>query len=173
MQIRGAFNDVARSLSWFIMAYDDLMRLAAAYERLQRLEQGLTDADETHCSLAAARIASDVPLAADMTLSVPFGDKIRTVGVDLKLSPGTITLVTGPSGIGKSTLLQVLAGFRGGFQGDIASRGRIFLAPSTNLSSEGDAQGGAHVSDGPRRCARRFCSAAARRCWTGASCWKA
>lgn len=137
MQIRGAFNDVARSLSWFIMAYDDLMRLAAAYERLQRLEQGLTDADETHCSLAAARIASDVPLAADMTLSVPFGDKIRTVGVDLKLSPGTITLVTGPSGIGKSTLLQVLAGFRGGFQGDIASRGRIFWLPQRTYLPKG------------------------------------
>lgn len=129
MQIRGAFNDVARSLSWFIMAYDDLMRLAAAYERLERLEQGLSEADLTHRSLAAAREASNVPLAADLTIAVPFGDQTRTVSVDLKLSPGTITLVTGPSGIGKSTLLKVLAGFHDGFQGEMASRGRIFWLP--------------------------------------------
>ena len=129
MQIRGAFNDVARSLSWFIMAYDDLMRLAAAYERLERLEQGLSEADLTHRSLAAAREASNVPLAADLTIAVPFGDQSRTVSVDLKLSPGTITLVTGPSGIGKSTLLKVLAGFHDGFQGEMASRGRIIWLP--------------------------------------------
>ena len=129
MQIRGAFNDVARSLSWFIMAYDDLMRLAAAYERLERLEQGLSEADLTHRSLAAAREASNVPLAADLTIAVPFGDQTRTVSVDLKLSPGTITLVTGPSGIGKSTLLKVLAGFHDGFQGEMASRGRIIWLP--------------------------------------------
>ena len=47
------------------------------------------------------------------------------------------------------------------------------LAPSTNLSAEGDAQGCAHISDGPRRCARRFSAATARRCWTGASRRKA
>ena len=137
MQIRGAFNDVARSLSWFIMAYDDLMRLAAAYERLQRLERGLSEGDEIHQALAAARGASDVPLAADLTLTVPCGDKNRSVDVDLTLKLGTLTLVTGPSGIGKSTLLKVLAGFHSGFEGDIASRGRIFWLPQRTYLPKG------------------------------------
>ena len=78
-----------------------------------------------------------MPLAANLTLTVPFGDKIRTVGVDLTLSPGTITLLTGPSGIGKSTLLQVFAGFHGGFQGDMASRGRIFWLPQRTYLPKG------------------------------------
>lgn len=137
MQIRGAFNDVARSLSWFIMAYDDLMRLAAAYERLQRLERGLSEGDDTHRELAAARGASAVPLAADLTLTVPCGDKMRKVDVNLMLKPGTLTLVTGPSGIGKSTLLKVLAGFHGGFRGGMASRGRIIWLPQRTYLPKG------------------------------------
>ncbi len=34
MQIRGAFIDVARSLSWIAMSYAQLSKFAATYERL-------------------------------------------------------------------------------------------------------------------------------------------
>ena len=72
MQIRGAFNDVARSLSWFIMAYDDLMRLAAAYERLQRLEQDAREENdefesEPHAECTAGNRPYD---AADLLGSI-------------------------------------------------------------------------------------------------------
>lgn len=130
MQIRGAFNDVARSLSWFIMAYDDLMRLAAAYERLRRLEEGLTLGDVDHRTLAERlEHSDDKTLSAAITLRVPNGEAVRMVPVNLKLRPGTLTLIVGPSGVGKSTLLKVLAGFRGGYQGTLRTSGSIFWMP--------------------------------------------
>lgn len=135
MQIRGAFNDVARSLSWIIFVYDDLAKLSAAYERLRRLEQGITDADEAAEKLASARKmlpdGSPEVLKADIVLNIPSGnkDQCRALPVNLSLRQGTLAFATGPSGIGKSTLLKVLAGFSGSFTGEIASRGTIVWIP--------------------------------------------
>ena len=135
MQIRGAVNDVARSLSWIIFAYDDLAKLSAAYERLRRLEQGITDADEAAEKLASARKqlpdGSPEVLKADIVLNIPSGnkDQCRALPVNLSLRQGTLAFATGPSGIGKSTLLKVLAGFSGSFTGEIASRGTIVWIP--------------------------------------------
>ena len=135
MQIRGAFNDVARSLSWIIFAYDDLAKLSAAYERLRRLEQGIRDADEAAEKLSPERKmlpeGSPEVMHADIILNIPEGNqgKFRALPVDLSLKPGTLAFATGPSGIGKSTLLKVLAGFSGTFTGEIASRGTIVWIP--------------------------------------------
>ncbi len=135
MQIRGAFNDVARSLSWIIFAYDDLAKLSAAYERLRRLEQGIRDADEAAEKLSSERKmlpeGSPEVMHADIILNIPEGNqgKFRALPVDLSLKPGTLAFATGPSGIGKSTLLKVLAGFSGTFTGEIASHGTIVWIP--------------------------------------------
>lgn len=135
MQIRGAFNDVARSLSWIIFAYDDLAKLSAAYERLRRLEQGIRDADEAAEKLSSERKmlpeGSPEVMHADIILNIPEGNqgKFRALPVDLSLKPGTLAFATGPSGIGKSTLLKVLAGFSDTFTGEIASRGTIVWIP--------------------------------------------
>ena len=74
MQIRGAFNDVARSLSWIIMSYEELAALAAAYERLERLESGLTQADHTRRQIQALNSADSKRsdgLSADILLKIP------------------------------------------------------------------------------------------------------
>jgi zinc/manganese transport system ATP-binding protein len=43
---------------------------------------------------------------------VAFGDRRALDGVDLRLDPGTLTVIAGPNGAGKSTLLEVVAGTR-------------------------------------------------------------
>ena len=139
MQIRGAFNDVARSLSWIIMSYDDLAALAAAYERLRRLEAGLSEADDQRRALEKrCRDNSCTGLTAALDLIVPNGKNISRVPVHFKLVPGSFTIVCGPSGIGKSTLLKVLSGFAGNYEGKLSERGSIFWMPQQPYLPKGE-----------------------------------
>lgn len=58
-----------------------------------------------------------------ITIAFPEGDAIRC---DLTLSAGEICAITGPSGVGKSTLLLALAGFREVTSGDMLWQGISF-----------------------------------------------
>ena len=139
MQIRGAFNDVARSLSWIIMSYDDLAALAAAYERLRRLEAGISEVDDQRRALEKrCQDNSCTGLTAALDLIVPNGKNISRVPVHLKLVPGSFAIVCGPSGIGKSTLLKVLSGFAGNYEGKLSERGSIFWMPQQPYLPKGE-----------------------------------
>ncbi|MDQ0744541.1 zinc/manganese transport system ATP-binding protein [Clavibacter sp. B3I6] len=52
------------------------------------------------------------PAAVLHAVHVAFGDRRALDGVDLRLDPGTLTVIAGPNGAGKSTLLEVVAGTR-------------------------------------------------------------
>ena len=142
MQIRGAFNDVARSLSWIIMSYEELAALAAAYERLERLESGLTQADHTRRQIQAHNSADSKRsdgLSADILLKIPRGKAAALnaeIPVSFSLKPGSLAIIAGPSGIGKTTLLRVLAGFSESFTGCIRCGGSVLWMPPTPLSPQ-------------------------------------
>jgi heme exporter protein A len=61
-----------------------------------------------------------------------FGDKRVLLGLDLDVPEGEFLLVTGPNGVGKTTLLRLLAGLASPSEGElevVAERGQIgFLA---------------------------------------------
>ena len=139
MQIRGAFNDVARSLSWIIMSYEELAALAAAYERLERLESGLTQADHTRQQIQALNSAdskrSGWP-SADILLKIPRGRAAALnaeIPVSFSLKPGSLAIITGPSGTGKLPRWCALAGFSESFTGCICG-GSVLWMPQTPIS---------------------------------------
>lgn len=144
MQIRGAFNDVARSLSWIIMSYEELAALAAAYERLERLESGLTQADHTRRQIQALNSADGKRsdgLSADILLKIPRGRAAvlnTEIPVSFSLKPGSLAIITGPSGTGKTTLLRVLAGFSESFTGCIRCGGSVLWMPQTPYLPKGE-----------------------------------
>ena len=110
MQIRGAFIDVARSLSWIAMSYQQLARFAATYERLSTLHYAIEEINEKH-KQTVCYSTSTKGLKADFYLCIPERSQDERLKVKLTLKQGQLTVLQGPSGSGKSSILRVLAGF--------------------------------------------------------------
>lgn len=152
MQIRGAFVDVARSLSWFIFAYDDLARLAATYERLRVLEEGLAEADRLRDDNRGRIVDNQSGLSTDVVLNVPSHDgSIFKLDAAFDLTAGSFTIVTGESGIGKTTLLKALAGFFSDYRGRIAEAHDIFWLPQRTYTMKGSLRANLAYPDAPER----------------------
>ncbi|HYZ67870.1 MAG TPA: ABC transporter ATP-binding protein/permease [Mycobacterium sp.] len=103
-----AFHTIHNSLSFFRDAYDSFASYRAAIIRLD----GLVDENSV-----ARRFTGAVTTASEGGALDVDGLGVRTPGgehlirdLDLHLDPGDALLISGPSGIGKTVLLQSLAG---------------------------------------------------------------
>jgi vitamin B12/bleomycin/antimicrobial peptide transport system ATP-binding/permease protein len=108
IQSATAFVTIHNALSFFREAYDEFASYRAAVIRLDGLVEENARARTFHQVTTAS--------SADGTLTVE-GVEVRTPdganlirGLDLHLRPGDTMLVSGPSGIGKTVLMQSLAG---------------------------------------------------------------
>ena len=121
MQSATAFGQIHDSLSFFRNAYDEFASYRAAVIRLDGMLK--------ENSRARAFTAVQTTTSADGAVEVD-GVEVRTPdgehlvnSLDLRLEPGDALLITGPSGIGKTVLLQSLAGLWPFVSGSVALPG--------------------------------------------------
>lgn len=115
-QTMGAFTQVSSCMSFFINNFVRIASWRATTNRLLEFHNSLENLPPsplTHIQHAGR----DIHLACD-SIALPHGPILRK-DVHLTLTKGEDTLITGPTGIGKSTIARVIAGLWPYGQGNV------------------------------------------------------
>lgn len=111
-QTSSAFGQVQGALSWFVTAYGDIAQWRATLNRLTTFHEAIAAA---RAEAAGANGIQRVPAATPAlalkraTIRLPDGQVLLGL-LNATIKPGKHTLLTGPSGIGKSTMFRALSG---------------------------------------------------------------
>ncbi len=111
MQIVSAFGQVQDSLSFIISSYTEIAEYQAVVQRLFGFQQRLNEIIEDREAPQPIEIDHrGAGVEVDMLdLNLPDGQMLRP-NISLAATPGEALLITGASGLGKSTLLRAIAG---------------------------------------------------------------
>jgi putative ATP-binding cassette transporter len=128
MQISSAFNQVQDSLSFIITSYTEIaeyqavvQRLSGFHERMDQIRANRKAPQPIEIERAGTGVEVDT-----LDLNLPDGRSLRP-NISLAASPSQSLLITGASGLGKSTLLRAIAGLWP------FGRGRIRVADGRSL----------------------------------------
>jgi putative ATP-binding cassette transporter len=128
MQISSAFNQVQESLSFIVTAYTEIAEYQSVVQRLSGFRGRLDEiAAERRAPqpIQIKRGGSGVEVDT-LDLNLPDGRVLRP-NISLAASPEESLLITGASGLGKSTLLRAIAGLWP------FGRGRVRIADGRSL----------------------------------------
>lgn len=109
MQISKSFSNVVTNLSWFIFNYNKLAELIACSYRLSQFIQQSEKVSYQFKQLNQVENGDECLLLENLIINKPDG-KILLKLPDLHINKGESVVLSGASGIGKSTLFKIISG---------------------------------------------------------------
>lgn len=111
-------------LRQFTAAYHEQSAAMSAAQKIRELENHLTSSENTNEVTQSVVKLTEAPKieAQDLTFAYDNSQPVLNQ-LSFSLEPGSLTVLQGPSGVGKSTLLSLLLGFEPDYQGSIKING--------------------------------------------------
>jgi vitamin B12/bleomycin/antimicrobial peptide transport system ATP-binding/permease protein len=131
MQISKSFSNVVTNLSWFIFNYNKLVELTACSYRLTQFLQQAEEVSFQHQQVNQSQTNQDKFSVEGLTIKKIDGTVLLKLP-NLYLNKGESVVLSGASGIGKSTLFKILAGIYPYYDGviNVPKSKTLFLSQS-------------------------------------------
>jgi putative ATP-binding cassette transporter len=133
MQAASAFTIVQAAFNWLVDNYPQLAEWTASARRVASLQESLDELEREEIA-RVGRINRCEGKGAALRLrglSVTLDDRTLVAGAEVAIMPGEKVLITGESGLGKSTLVRALAGLWpwGGGEIEMRAGAKLLLLP--------------------------------------------
>jgi vitamin B12/bleomycin/antimicrobial peptide transport system ATP-binding/permease protein len=109
LQTVEAFGRVESALSWIVDRYDTLASWRAVVERLSTFHRAIEASHAINADMIREESSDGSLRIHDLEVALPDGTKLLA-HADVTLAKGQSVIITGRSGVGKSTLFRALSG---------------------------------------------------------------